>query len=267
MSGLKDFFSKVFRKESSREGNLAGRAEKRVNARVALSPRDQLQVHLLEPGLGEVGSVLVGSVLNVSLRGLGVRLKSPEEKAKINLGQEMAAAIEIEKFSVPLTVEVVRFFGDVGIGLRFKPPYPRELAELEKFLEPRFLGPTLREIKSEALQQTDDKVLRWFHGENETQLFSWTAKSDGSILQQQLIFLERVVEWGKGIPLRTGKVRSSEEPGAAGRFGWVRSELLEFDREPDKDLLEQVGSLLKCSEIEEKVKSEFLIKIKEFLGN
>ncbi len=226
--------------------------------------KDHLEVHLLEPGAGDLGTTLVASVVNVSLRGLGIKLSHQENVQKIQLGQNLVASIEIDKFSVPLTVEVVRFVGNDGLGVRFKPPFPKELVRLERFLEPRVLGPTMREIKSDALQQGEGKMMRWHQGANDTHLFSWSHPTDGTVLQQQLIFLDKVAEWGQTIPLRTGRIQREDDSAAtAGRFGWVRSELLDFDPQPDTEFLRQARTLLESADVSEDLKQMFLKKIDE----
>lgn len=266
MTGLKVFFSRFFGNKASPVRKSIDWVEKRLNPRIGLSVSDSLAVHLLEPGSGDIGTTLVASVVNVSLRGLGIKLAVKEDQQKVRPGQEMVATVVIDDFSVPLTVEVVRYVGDDGLGVRFKPPFPKELVQLERFLEPRAVGPSMREIRTEALQQGEEKTLRWFQGVNDTHLFTWSNKKDGAVLQQQLIFVDRVVEWGQAIPFRTGRIQKEDESSASGRYGWVRSELLDFDGTPDAEFLHQAQILLQSSWLPSEVRNMFLLKIEEVLN-
>lgn len=234
--------------------------EKRRDNRVELEMGKQLVVHLLNKEVGDSASTLVASVRNVSVRGCWLIFNSPVERGKINAGQIFVASLAVDDFPIPLQVEVVRVASDREVAVRFKPPFPRELERLEKFLEPRCLGRSLREIDRAKLQKNQQKGLRWFQGVNETHLFCWTEPETKQVTQQQLVFLDRVVEWKEGFLVRTGMIRPDEKT-AQGDLGWVKSELMDFDATPDSSTLHQAKTLLESSRIDATLKEIFLKKL------
>lgn len=234
--------------------------EKRRSNRVEVLSDELLEVHLLSPEKEPPSAVtLVTQVKNISLRGCHLIFKDPAEKQRVQVGQSFVASLGVEDFAIPLTVEIVRFINDVEAAIYFKPPFPKELEKLEKFLEPRCLGLSLREIDPSHLQEEKEKGLRWFHGINETNLFSWFDSDRGVVVQQQLVFLDQVIEWRDGEKVKTGKIKD-DRPGMA-KLGWVKSELMEFDPNPNPGLLDQAKALLVSSKIDPQVKKLFLEKL------
>lgn len=220
--------------------------EKRRDNRIDINPGKELSI-LLEDGL-------VVQVRNVSLRGSNVIFSDVSERAKAPVEKIFSASLTIGDVSIPIKMKVVRWVGGNEAGLQFMPPFPKELATLERFLEPRFLGRSLREIDPKILQKEIPKGMRWFQGTNETNLFSWSD-------QQQLVFLGRVVEWKENGSVRTGHVRE-DNAGADGRVSWVQSDILDFDTTPDNGVLNQALALIESSQIEDAVKRKFLEKLR-----
>ena len=162
---------------------------------------------------------------------------------------------------IHLTVQVVRIADGDEVAFQFMPPYPRELERLQKYLEPRFLGDSLREINPRYLQGGAKQDFLWFQGLNDTHLFCWLGPDAKTIVKQQLIFLQFVVEWGENQPLRTGRVRQEAESSTT-TYGWVKSELLDVDAEPQVDVLTKARLILESATIDPQVREEFLAKLK-----
>ena len=228
--------------------------EKRRENRVDLPAEHRLAVSAT--GLGSGQETLKGTLRNASVRGGRIVLDEPAGAARAAPGERFALVLRVDEADVPLSAQVVRV-SESGIGVRFVAPFPKELERLERFLEPRCLGRSLREIDSRALQAEPDKILRWFQGVNETALFSWQA-GNGRIIQQQLVFLDRVAEWSGLGGVRTGRVRSEAERAEP---GWVRSEILDFDPDPDAGILDQARTVLESSAIDETIRTAFLEKL------
>ncbi len=206
---------------------------------------------------GPDGTVVSAEVVNVSARGLRLRI-APPARALLTVGQDFTGSLQLEKFEIRMTVRLVRLIGENEGGFRIRTPFPKDLDRLERYLEPRFLGKSLREIDPAMLQRQsgETKLMRWFQGHNETSLFSWDNES-GDVAHQQLLFLERVVEWDLASPVRTGRIRG-EGPGLS---GWVKADLLEFDTSPDAELVARARILIGNSSIDSKVKEIFLAKV------
>ncbi len=236
--------------------------EKRQDSRVDLITERELEVHLLNPETGDAGSTLIARVKNVSMRGCSLFFVGRADRDKVTVGKNFTASLTVDGFSIPLNVKVVRVIASMEVGVQFKPPFPRELEKLHRFLEPHCLGLSLREIDPAILQKEMKKGMRWFQGVNETHLFSWNDEGSHEILQQQLVFLDHVVEWKDGAPLRTGQIRQ-DMGGLEDGVDWVKSELLEFDLNPSASVLGQAQSILESSQVAVDVKNKFLEKLKE----
>jgi hypothetical protein len=233
--------------------------EKRKDNRVELESERQLIVHLLMPQGTSSGRTLVGRVRNVSVRGCSVVFDSAAALAGVKLGDRFVASLAVDDFPIPLNVEIVRFVMGAEVGLRFRAPFPRELERLERFLEPRCLGRSLREIDPGSLQESGPKGFRWFQGVNETNLFCWWDDAAGKFVQQQLVFLDRVVEWKEGAGVRTGRIRD-DKPAASG-LDWAKAELIDFEPDPDAALIDQAKTLLKSSRLPKDVRDLFVEKL------
>lgn len=237
-------------------------SEKRRDKRLDLPLESFLVVHLMSKDVtGDLAKTLAASVLNLSMRGCGLLFKNAEDCGRLAVKQVLVASLDVDGFSIPLQLEVIRMTGGNQVAVRFKPPFPRELEKLEKFLEPRFLGRSLREIDPSKLQMNQQKGFRWFQGVNDTHLFTWMDAQSGVISQQQLVFLGKVVEWKSSGPIQTGAVRSDDRA-ASGDVGWVKAELMDFDTKAAPETLKQAKVLVESSNIDLAVRTIFLEKLK-----
>jgi hypothetical protein len=236
-------------------------SEKRRDNRLDLPQENLLVVHLMSKDpTGDLAKTLAASVRNLSMRGCGLLFNNKEDWTRLALKQVLVASLDVEGFSIPLQVEVVRLTGGNQAAVRFKPPYPRELEKLEKFLEPRFLGLSLREIDPSKLQMNQQKGFRWFQGVNDTNLFTWVDAQSGIVTQQQLVFLGKVVEWKSTGSVQTGAVRLDDRS-VSGDVGWVKAELMDFNPKADPSILQQAKVLIESSKIDLKVRTIFLEKL------
>jgi len=226
-------------------------AEKRRESRLDVGETPPLVVTL------NLAATKPAQVVNVSARGLRLKLDGTL-RAALSVGQDLTGTLALDDTDIPLNLRVIRLIGDVEAGFRIRPPFPKELERLERYLEPRFLGRSLREIDPAKLQRDpgDSRTMRWFQGLNDTNLFSW-EDAGGAVVQLQLVFLERVVEWSGTSGTRTGRIRGE----GATLPGWVKADLLEFDAAADADVLHEARVLLENAGIASKIKETFLSKI------
>ncbi len=260
---FKGFLNHIFsQKDASSRETPVNWNEKRKHNRVEFKDNQGLFVHLLSPEGAGSARTLGATVRNLSVRGCWLNFPSSVDRDRLNVGGEFVATLAVDDFPIPLHVEVIRLIGDTEAAIRFKPPFPRELEKLERFLEPHCLGMSLREIDQASLQNVKETGMRWFQGVNETNLFSWTDVQTKDIVQQQLLFLGNVVEWTKTNPLRTGRIRG-EEPSLSPTVGWIKAELLEFHAAPEEKLILHAKTILEASGVSADVRNIFLNKLKK----
>lgn len=234
--------------------------EKRRSNRVDVFPGDEIFLYLLGSEPDETGKRIAAQVRNVSLRGCRMVFKDSSAREGVRLGQMYVATLDVEEFSIPLQIEVIRLIGNEEVAVRFKPPFPRELERLEKFLEPRCLGMSMREIDPAKLKKQGQDLFHWFQGINETQLYCWMDSERSDIVQMQLIFLERVVEWKKDGGLATGRVKA-DAPSSEMKYGWAKAELLDFDSEVDPRVVSQATALVESMNKNKKIRDLVIQKL------
>lgn len=254
-----DFFSGIGSKD--KKANSGGYQEKRTHLRVFPFESEKLFLNLLKLDGKEFENVIVGEVLNVSLRGACLKIDHVALKESLSVGQFFSGALNIEGFSVPLRVELVRFVKPDEVAFRFKPPFPKEMQNLEHYLEPRFLGASLREINRDALQEGAKENVRWFQGANETNLFCWEKPGTSEILKLQLMFLDQIVEVEDQKAPKTGVIRDSGESASESKK-WIASEIINFSSQMDLDVIKKGCELIQSSTIPNNVKDFFINKIK-----
>jgi len=257
---LKSFLKRFLPVGKSEADEDSDWSEKRRSSRTDLSHDDNLKLHLATTDSAFPSVTLVGWIRNVSMSGCRIHFDKKEHLKELHVGQVLNASIIVDGFSIPLQIETCRIVEEDVAAIRFKSPYPQELKKLERFLEPRTLGSSLREIDPKSLKTDTNNHMRWFHGINETSLFIWSHADNKEINQIQLIFLDQVVEWREGEKLKTGMIKQ-DTPNSQMSYGWVKSELMEFHPTPVPALLSEAKILMESSSIDLKVKCKFLEKL------
>ncbi|NLI76521.1 MAG: hypothetical protein GX442_08770 [Candidatus Riflebacteria bacterium] len=137
-----------------------------------------------------------------------------------------------------------RAAGDVGCAFAdLQPGCARILGD---FLKPRLLGRSLQEIDASLLKNPDPAMrMRWFQGDEETQLFLWQEPT-GAPRKEEFAFLGYTIllDLVKGV-LQTGAQRDTS-PGKAG-FGRSDQSAVAFFATPSYRALRLGGSILESS--------------------
>jgi hypothetical protein len=101
-------------------------------------------------------------------------------------------------------------------------------AVFPQFFDANRLGRSLKEVSSDLLRvEAQDLVGRWFHANDDIDLFIWTDENK-RIVKQQLTFLGQVVEWNIVEGTRTGVI--IEEEGAESGGTHMDAEMIHFDQ-------------------------------------
>lgn len=113
----------------------------------------------------------------------------------------------------------------------------------------RVMGGTLREIDPSALQaDPDDGAVRWFLGDNGTEIFAWVHGGE-TPHHIQLVFARVSVEWSQKAGLMTGTF-SAAAATAGGRFDPY---LLTVGKHVDPEVCRAALRLLSAANIDAKV--------------
>ncbi|NLI79905.1 MAG: hypothetical protein GX442_26100 [Candidatus Riflebacteria bacterium] len=176
----------------------------------AASPKEHRASPRLNFSQGVVQVQGVGDfpLVNLSQGGLALHTRDHPILARAPAGMVLPAKIRLGSVFFETDLKVVALEGgDVGCAFGTLPPaHSRALAD---FLKPRILGRSLREIDATALKATDPALrLRWFQGDEGTQLFCWTDGDEGPE-RMEFYFLDSLVSCEKrGRNLQTAYVRT-----------------------------------------------------------
>jgi hypothetical protein len=106
-------------------------------------------------------------------------------------------------------------------------------------------GASMREIDPSSLVHDDGLKVRWYLGDNATELYCW-IKPDGTADHLQLVFHKVSVEWSNTKGLTTGTFQS----GASMAGGRYDPYLLSVGKEVDVEVCEAALTLLQSSNID-----------------
>ena len=106
-------------------------------------------------------------------------------------------------------------------------------------------GARLREVRRELLRQEPGGTQRWFQGPDGCDLFLW-YREQGGLVQIQVTFARRVVEWTEVDGVRTGKLVSFNPRQPTRDQG-----RLLFDRDRDPQTLTLARALLERAPIDD----------------
>ena len=107
-------------------------------------------------------------------------------------------------------------------------------------------GTSLREIDPSSLMQDDGLKVRWFLGDNATELYCW-VRPDGRPDHVQLVFARVSVEWSEQKGLTTGTFQAGGSM-AGGRYDPY---LLSVGKEVDREVCQAALTLLGSSSIDQ----------------
>ncbi len=165
-------------------------AERRISHRLSCS-----DVMVQITGAGEF------PLVDLAQGGLSISVKDNQLPEKPEVGTLLPARLRLGSvfFDIDLKVCSIRI-GEIGCAFSDMPA--GHSRALHDFLKPRKLGLSLREIKS------TEANLRWFQGEEETQIHYW-SNPDGGFDKADFYFMDYLIAFdGKTNSLRTGFVQT-----------------------------------------------------------
>lgn len=118
-----------------------------------------------------------------------------------------------------------------------KPPAP------PLFFNPKEMGRSLREVASDIIKtESQDVKSRWFHSNQDIDLYIWQDEFD-NVIKQQLSFHGQIAEWNLIEGLKTGFIFEDES------VAKTASEIVRYDDTLQKGTLLQAIELLQCIDV------------------
>lgn len=199
-------------------------------------------------------------ILNLSKTGVALFLFDEEDVENFKKTSRIPLRLVIEGQLLNLTCEVVYVLeGIKRVGLRFVDITSEQLEIISKFLDVRFLSSSLEEIPVKR-DEKQRHICRWFHGQNNTDLFSWQADA-GDFVHHLIIFVDNAVEWSKTMGARTGRVRRPDFALTYTALFSTEPNPIDFDETNRPEILERATTIIKLSNIDPKVKNDFLSRL------
>lgn len=127
----------------------------------------------------------------------------------------------------------------------------------------RTLGASLREIDPSTLARDDDgSKVRWFLGENATELFTWSHGEREDPHHLQLVFARVSIEWSDKKGLTTGTFKG----GSSALGGRYDPYLLSIGKQIDRDVCKAALVLLDASPLKGRLTAPLVSAIEAALA-
>lgn len=151
---------------------------------------------------------------------------------RFNLGDVYEARIRYLGEIIDLRIRVA-WKREKVVGFEFSNPDRQTLVFLRRLLRPVELASSLKEVKTEFLENEKGHK-HWFHGDGNTDLFVWKTTT-GDLEAWQLVTNRDFVEWNSSGGLATGVTRDSGQNTTGDTLTrtepvLVRDELPDMDR-------------------------------------
>jgi hypothetical protein len=204
--------------------------------------------------VGEEGPFLL---LNLSYGGMRFDLKGYSKIETLKQGDQLNCDIHLENVLLNNKV-VIRNLSETLAGCSFSNLSITESRVLQDFIKPRIIGFSLAEIESSGLKyDTDELKLRWFAGDDGTQVILW-QDVDGKTVRQEFYFLDYFMSFNDGSGgLKTGRVKAGMSRG----FGRISTDSIAFFQIPSYRALKLGKTILNFSKLPEEAKIRFLQEI------
>jgi len=199
-------------------------------------------------------------IINLSKNGVALFLFDDEDVENFKKLSRIPLKLVIEGQLLNLTCDVVYVLeGIKRVGLRFVDTTAEQLEAISKFLDVRFLASAIEEIPVKKVEK-QRHICRWFHGQNNTDLFSW-QQADGDFIHHLVIFVDDAVEWSKSTGVRTGKVRRPDFALSYTALFSDEPNPIDFDETTKPDIMNKAIRIIKLSNIDPKVKGHLLSQL------
>ena len=187
-------------------------------------------------------------VVNISYGGLRFLLTPETLSLKPKLGDLLEVTVDLGqmRFQTKITI---RYLEDLEVGCAFAALNPAHAQVVGDYLRPRLLGNSLHEISSKSVFTDDTRLrLRWFQGEEETQVFLWETM-EGEVVKQEFYFLHYMLKLETATNvLQTARLRST---GAKSGFGRIDQSAVVFFQVPPPRALRMGRVILESANLPE----------------
>jgi len=236
--------------------------QKRKWPRFPVIPQEELKVLFSIPELSvhleqsePVKKSATFNVNNISRGGIGISLGKGEDPSHYPPGKEVFLTIlwgerrAFQKARIASFLEKER-----NLGVEFVDISPETDLFLGEVLSPKRLGASLKEV---FLKPSGDRIsLRWFHGDNATDLFIW--QSVGDFVRHQFILGGDLVEWTAEEGVRTGEVLRDDFSMIRFSYPMMEPNLIQYHPKKSQGILQRAQAALGASSIDLAIKEALL---------
>lgn len=181
-------------------------------------------------------------LFNISYKGFGFILE-PYKEYDFPLNQEIRADLYLKDEVIAVSVNVV-FKRDRIAGAKINPLDNKEIRKIIRFVTPKDLGASLKEIDPNFVRQTDThKTLRWYFGKNNTEILIWRNERQ-ELVEFMMIFFVYAVS---GNILKETLLTANVNPLPLGAIAldepWPE-DFAEWNDRPDREVLQLAVEIL-----------------------
>ncbi len=196
-------------------------------------------------------------IINLSKGGIALFLLEGDDPEYFRTHSRVDLNLYIEGQLMKISCEVAYAVGGLRrVGLKFVDLTDRQLEFISQFLDEHFLASSMREIPLDR-QKIRGQICRWYHGMNNTELFSW-RKVDGQMIRHLFIFVDRVVEWSEPDGLRTGTVMRPDYALTQTTIFDHNPNPIQYDDARNDEVVEEARSIVALTEIDPEIKEHLL---------
>lgn len=196
-------------------------------------------------------------IINISSGGIALFLLEDEDPNYFRSNPRMTLQIVVDGELLTLPCEVVYVLEGIRrIGLKFVELTEKQKGILSKFLDARFLAASITEIPVKT-RMVKDEICRWFHGKNNTDLFTWQT-STGRIFKHLFVFVDRAVEWTESEGLKTGIMKRPDFALTYTALFTAGPDHIEYDVKNDPVTIETAANIIRLADITLSLKEHLL---------
>jgi len=181
-------------------------------------------------------------LFNISYKGFGFIVQR-DKPFDMPLNQEIRADLYLNDEVIAVSVTIV-FKKNQVAGAKINPLESKEIRKIIRFVTPKDLGASLKEIDPNFVRQTDSrKKLRWYFGKNNTEVLIWRNEKRELVEFMMIFFVYAVSGNISKETLQTANVNPLPLGAIALDEPWPE-DFAQWNERPDREILQLAVEIL-----------------------